>query len=236
MKNLSLILSIISLLAVLVLAFLQVKPANTEDTSSAGGPGIIGDLRVAFINSDSVLKHYEFLKSRGEILEAKKQKVEQDYMNRAQSLQNEIAAYQRNMNNMTVGQVRAVEEDLTKKRQNLQLYEESATQELMNDQAKLNKDLYDRITAYLKKYGKEKGLHVVFKFDPTSDILYGEAALDITNDIISGLNEEYKAEQFNRFVTAANYRAASGCLHAGYRFLHGGVYCHLPGNSGFPVP
>lgn len=195
MKNLSLILSVISLVAVIILGILQFKPAASSGTGDSSGPGIVGDLRVAFINSDSVLKHYEFLKARAEILEAKKKKVEQDYVNRAQSLQNEIAAYQRNMNNMTVGQVRAVEEDLTKKRQNLQMYEESATQELMSDQSKLNEELYKRITEYLKKYGKEKGLHVVFKFDPSSDILYGEEALDITNDIIAGLNSEYKAEQ-----------------------------------------
>jgi outer membrane protein len=195
MKNLSLILSVVALLGVGVLSFIHFKPVSGANDQVGSGPGIVGDLRVAYINSDSVLKNYQYLKARAEILEAKKQKVEQDYVNRAQSLQNEITAYQRNMNNMTVGQVRAVEEDLNKKRQNLQLYEESATQELMNDQAKLNKDLYDRITAYLQKYGKEKGLHIVFKFDPTSDILYGEAALDITPDIIKGLNDEYTVEQ-----------------------------------------
>jgi hypothetical protein len=35
----------------------------------------------------------------------------------------------------------------------------------------------------------------VFKYDPTSDVLFGEAALDITNDVIKGLNDEYTAEQ-----------------------------------------
>src|SRR5690606_15228498 len=118
-----------------------------------------------------------------------------DYINRAESLQKEIQAYQRNINNMTVGQVRAVEEDLGKKQQNLQLYEQSAAQELMNDQAKLNKELYDRITAFLSKYGKEKGLHMVLKWDTTSDVLYGVEALDITADVIAGLNAEYEAEK-----------------------------------------
>jgi outer membrane protein len=194
MKNISIILNIVLLVAVGVLYYLQFAP-KAEESNESGLPGMVGDLRVAYINSDSVLKHYTYLKERAEILEAKKKKVEQDYIDRAQSLQNEITAYQRNMNNMTVGQVRAVEEDLGKKQQNLQLYEQSATQELMNDQSKLNKDLYDRITAYLKKYGKDRGLHVVFKYDPTSDVLFGEAALDITNDVIKGLNDEYTAEQ-----------------------------------------
>jgi outer membrane protein len=141
------------------------------------------------------MEKYDYLKARVEVLEAKKNKVEQDYVNRAESLQKEIQAYQRNINNMTVGQVRAVEEDLGKKQQNLQLYEQSATQELMNDQAKLNKELYDRITAFLSKYGKEKGLHIVLKLDTSSDVLYGVEALDITADVVAGLNAEYAAEK-----------------------------------------
>jgi outer membrane protein len=88
-----------------------------------------------------------------------------------------------------------VEEDLGKKQQNLQLYEQSITQELMNDQSKLNQELYQRITAFLKEYGKEHGLHVVFKYDTTSDILYGEDILDITEDVIAGLNAAYTTEK-----------------------------------------
>ena len=182
------------MVAVGVLYYFHFSPGSTNSTSS-DTPGLVGDLRVAYINTDSVLKNYEYLKANAEILEAKKKKVEQDYVNRAESLQNEITAYQRNVNNMTVGQVRAVEEDLGKKQQNLQLYEQSLTQELMNDQSKLNKELYDRITAYLKKYGKESGLHVVFKFDTTSDVLYGEDALDITQVVVTGLNAEYSLEK-----------------------------------------
>jgi outer membrane protein len=193
MKNISLILNVVLLIAVGVLYYMHFAPQTATPIGSESR-GIVGDLKVAYINTDSVLKHYDYLKANAEILEAKKKKVEQDYVNRAQSLQNEITAYQRNVNNMTVGQVRAVEEDLGKKQQNLQLYEQSLTQELMNDQSKLNKELYDRITAYLKKYGKEYGLHVVFKLDPTSDVLYGEDALDITQDVLTGLNEEYTSE------------------------------------------
>lgn len=194
MKNISLILNGILLVAVGILYYFHFGSNGTAATTS-DTQGIVGDLKVAYINSDSVLKHYEYLKASAEVLEAKKKKVEQDYINRAQSLQNEITAYQRNVNNMTVGQVRAVEEDLGKKQQNLQLYEQTLTQDLMNDQNKLNKELYDRITAFLNKYGKERGLHVVFKYDTTSDILYGVDALDITQDVVNGLNSEYTVEK-----------------------------------------
>jgi outer membrane protein len=117
-------------------------------------------------------------------------------------LQNEIAAYQRNVGSMTLSQVRATEEDLGKKQQNLQLYQQSLSQQLMEEEAKLNRELYNRITEFLKKYGVENGLQVVLKFDPTSDVLYGGQALDITTDVVKGLNDNYKNEKLGGGVKA----------------------------------
>jgi outer membrane protein len=196
MKNLSIVLNIVLLIAVVVLYVLHFS-GRSSGRSAAGGGGdtTAVNVKIAYINSDSVLKYYEYLKVNKNQLEAKTKKMDQDYRTRALALQNDISAYQRNVNSMTLGQVRATEEDLTKKQQNLQLYQQSLSQQLMDEEAKLNKALYDRVTAFLKKYGQEKGLEVVLKYDPTSDVLYGRPALDISQDVIKGLNETYQLEK-----------------------------------------
>lgn len=193
MKHLPLILSTVLLVAVGVLYYLHFS-ANRSKTSTSADVAV-GDLTIAYINSDSVLTNYDFLKDNKVVLESKTRQMDSDYRNRAQSLQNEITAYQRNQANLTIGQARALEEDLAKKQQNLQLYQQSLGQELMNEESKLNKELYDRITAFLKKYSQENGLQVVLKFDPTSDVLFGAAGLDITNVVVKGLNNEYAIEK-----------------------------------------
>lgn len=193
MKNLSLILNIVLLVAVAVLFYLHFKPAGESSTS--GTSVTAGDLKVAYINSDTVLKYYEYLKTQKSQLEAKTQKMESEFRNRAMGLQNEIAAYQRNVSSMTLGQVKATEEDLTKKQQNLQLYQQSLSQQLMDEEAKLNKELYDRVTAFLKKYGTEKSLQLVLKRDQASDVLWATDMLDVSQDVIKGLNDEYATEK-----------------------------------------
>ncbi|HEX8040369.1 MAG TPA: OmpH family outer membrane protein [Chryseosolibacter sp.] len=207
MKNLSLILNIVLLVAVIILYVLHFSQQKIESTSSPSDTSSV-NLKLAYILSDSVLKHYEYLKVNREQLEAKTKKMDQDLRNRTMGLQNEISAYQRNVSGMTLGQARATEEDLGKKQQNLQLYQQSLQQQLMQDEAKLNKELYDRITVFLKKYGEEKGLQVVLKYDPTSDVLFGGPGLDITDDVIKGLNEDYKAEKGS--VAKADSTAAKG--------------------------
>ena len=139
MKNLSLILSIVLLVAVSVLYYLHFSTKGYNGAASTNTA--VGDLTLAYINSDSVLRHYDFLKENKVVLEEKTKKMDSDYRNRAQSLQSEIAAYQRNQSTLTIGQARALEEDLTKKQQNLQLYQQSLSQELMNEESKLNKEL-----------------------------------------------------------------------------------------------
>jgi outer membrane protein len=196
MKNLSLVLNAVLLVAVAVLYYFTFKSpsgsSNSDNKSAA-----LGDVTIAYISSDSVLKYYDYLKENKVIIEEKSKKMDTDFRNRAQSLQSEITAYQRNVSNLTIGQAKALEEDLTKKQQNLQMYQQSLSQELMNDEAKLNQELYKRITDFLKTYSEQNGLQVVFKYDVSSDVLFGNKALDITDAVVKGLNEAYATEKQN---------------------------------------
>lgn len=197
MKNLSLILNAVLLVAVGVLFYLQFSGnSKSSGNSASSSPSTVpSDIKIAYINSDSVLEKYEYLKANRVQLEAKTKKIEAEYRNRAQGLQNEITAYQRNVSSMTLGQVKAVEEDLGKKQQNLQMYQQSISQQLMEEEAKLNRELYNRVTKYLQKYAKDKDLHVVLKYDLSSDVLFAGEALDVSADVIQGLNDEYKQEK-----------------------------------------
>ncbi|HBK89617.1 MAG: OmpH family outer membrane protein [Cyclobacteriaceae bacterium] len=191
MKNLPLILSAVLLVAVAALYYLHFSGPSASQPASATAPG---DLKIAYINSDTILKYYDYFKVNSDRLEAKSKRLDQDLKSRAQGLQSEFESYQRNASTLTIGQARAVEEDLGKKRQNLQMYQESLSQEIMTDQDKLRGELYSRITKFLKTYSQQKGIQVVMKFDAASDLWYGESALDISKDVVNGLNEEYKQE------------------------------------------
>jgi outer membrane protein len=199
MKNVPIALSGLSLVAVAVLYFLHFSSTPKNSTSKAVAPG---EFKVAYLNSDSVLKYYDYYKEVKARFETKGKRLDQDLQNRAQALQNEIGAYQRNLSTMTIGQAKAVEEDLGKKQQNFRVYQQSVEQELVNDQSKVNGELYGNITSYLKTYGAERGLDAVLKFDPSSDLLYGSQAIDITQDVIKGLNEAFQLKKNETSVKA----------------------------------
>jgi len=201
-KNLSLILNVVLLAAVLVLYFLHFSSQNQRDESAKAKVVSALPVNIAFIHSDTLLKNYEFSKVAADELENKKDELQAEYENRDRGLQTEIANFQRNAQNMTIAQARAVEEDLTKKQQNLMRYQETLTQTLMQEEAKISNKLYDKVADYLRDYGMANNFQLVLTYQRGSGVLYANDSLNITQEIISGLNDAYHESQDADSVSA----------------------------------
>ena len=193
MKNLSLILNVVLLVAVCVLFYLQFNTAeNPKEEKSIMSSA---EYSVAYINSDSVLQNYDYFTELQEELQTKSKKLESEYQNRAQGLQKEFNDYQRNINSLTIGQAKALEEDLMKKQQNLRVYQESLSQELLKEESRISQELYKKVTGFLDEYSEANGLQLVVKYNQGSDVLYANDSMNITDAVIKGLNEAYAVEQ-----------------------------------------
>lgn len=193
MKNASLILNVVLLVAVVVLFILHFtrKPLGGGASGESFTPS---NVKVAYVNQDTLLKYYDFVKISKDKLDKQLKTFSDQLATRQASLQREVQAYQNGANNLTIGQARALEEDLQKKGQNLQLYEQSLQQQMMEEQSRVSQALYSKLTDFLKTYSKERGIAVVVKYDRESDVLYAGDSLDISRDVIKGLNDAWKIE------------------------------------------
>jgi outer membrane protein len=197
-KNISLALNIVLLVAVGVLYFLFFTTVKSPNSGSDLGVKVDSLSKrintIAYVNSDTLLEKYKFFQEEADKLEKKRKKMEADFSARAKGLQSEIEVFQNTAQNMTMNQARAMEEELMKKRQNLMQFQENLSQELMRDEARVNADLYERVAAFLNDYGKKHNLEVVLTYSKGSGVLYAKDSLDITNQVITGLNEIYKSD------------------------------------------
>ncbi|HET8859227.1 OmpH family outer membrane protein [Marivirga sp.] len=194
MKNLSLVLNVILIAAVAYL-FIDKFTGNgeVEDNTSTEQKDdkIYQNVAIAYVHSDSLLAKYDFMKEIESELGELSQKYEKEYQNRAQGLQNEISDFQRTAQNLTVAQGKALEENLMKKQQNLRIYQEDLSMKLRQKEAELNNELYKTISDYLKEYGDANNLQLVLTYSRGSDVLYANEGLEITNEVIEGLNKAY---------------------------------------------
>ena len=176
-----------------VLAFSSCETKEGGQPVSESASVAKSDLALAYVNSDSLAAKYLYFEEVNGKLEEKKAKYEKEFANRATGLQRQIEDFQKTANNMTIAQARAIEEDLTRKQQNLQQYQQTLTQDLLKEESKLNRELYEAVAKYLENYGSENGLDFIFKHSTGGEIWYGNSALDITEPIIEGLNAQYNS-------------------------------------------
>ncbi|OIP84432.1 MAG: hypothetical protein AUK44_02600 [Porphyromonadaceae bacterium CG2_30_38_12] len=201
MKNLSLILNAILLIAVIVL-FVKVFGTNKNEstTFSADAKQVAkpGKYPFAYINVDSLLSNYQFAKDANESLIRKQEDSRLSINTQAQQLQIEMGEFQKKLEaNAFLSRERAEQEQarLVKRQQELQQLDGKLSQQIMQVQQKMSEQLRDTINAFLKHYNKNKKYEIIFSNTSSDNILYAEKGYDITAEITKQLNERFKAKK-----------------------------------------
>ncbi|MGC3977112.1 MAG: OmpH family outer membrane protein [Paludibacteraceae bacterium] len=200
MKNLSLILNAILLVAVIVL-FVKVFGKGGQDdagqvaVNEGGKASNITKLPIAYVNIDSLLLNYTFAKQANEALAKKQEDSRLTVNSRQRELQGEFIDFQKKLeNNAFLSRERAEQEQLRlqKKQQDLQATTERLSQQIMEQQQKMSEQLRDTIDAFMKQYNKGGKYQLILSNTANDNILYAEKSYDITADVIKKLNERYK--------------------------------------------
>ncbi|MBU1374035.1 MAG: OmpH family outer membrane protein, partial [Bacteroidetes bacterium] len=151
---------------------------------------------IVYVNSDSLLNNYQYFKELKTKFEGKSKKADADLKDKGAAFQREVAAYQQGANTMSADQRSQTEQRLARKQQELQVYQQNAGTALQNEEAQENEKLYDKVAQYLKKHAKENGYKMVLTYSKgNSAILFADESLDVTKEVIKGLNEAYKSEK-----------------------------------------
>lgn len=165
-------------------------PAKKADTAAPAA----GAATIVYVNSDSLLTKYQYFKDLKVKLDGKSKTAQADLAAKQQAFQREVGQYQQQQNTLPADQRAATEQRLARKQQELQAYSQNAGAALQNEQATENEKLYDKVAEYLKGYAKTKGYKMVLTYSKgNSAILFADETLDVTNEVIIGLNEAYKA-------------------------------------------
>ena len=173
------------------------KEAKTETKTDKSATAVVADNeKIVYVNSDSLLSKYEYFKAIKTKMETKSRAAESDLAAKGQAFQREVQQYQAQANTFPADQRAATEQRLQRKDQELKAYQQNAASALQNESAKENEALYDKVAEYLKGYAKGKGYKMVLtytKSNPT--ILFADETLDVTGEVIKGLNEAYNKDK-----------------------------------------
>ena len=132
--------------------------------------------------------------STKEIILKKSENSRASVNQKATSLRSEMQEFQRKIeNNAFLTRERAEQEQqrLLQKQQELQELDARLSQELMNEQQKLNEQLRDTVVAQLKVFNKDKGYQIIYSNTLGDNILLANDIYDITAEVLDYLNKNY---------------------------------------------
>ena len=156
-----------------------------------------GALPVAYINLDSILQGYTFALEAQDKLMTRQENARLELNQKARTLQNEMADFQRKLeNNAFLSRERAESEQqrLIKKQQDLENREAQLTQEIMLENQQLQAQLADTILSFLKELNAEGRYQMIFSNNAKDNILLSAEGYDITAEVVSALNARYTAK------------------------------------------
>ncbi|PKP21165.1 MAG: hypothetical protein CVU05_07380 [Bacteroidetes bacterium HGW-Bacteroidetes-21] len=197
MKNISLIINAVLIVAVAVLFFLHFSGPGTSGTSNSNDSlnvevdSVIPN-KYACINIDSLLRNYEYYNELETQLLDKQKKKEAELSSKMAAFEKEAQDFQRKVQaNAFLSQESAQkqEQELYAKQQNLMKWKDDVSMELAQEGQLLESQLLDTVTTFLKQFNKTEKYEIIFN---SAAFLQNAEYLNITDTVVTLLNEKHR--------------------------------------------
>ncbi|HNW57194.1 MAG TPA: OmpH family outer membrane protein [Bacteroidales bacterium] len=195
MKKLSIVLYAVIFLAIGVLFFLQFSGNKHRNItkSAAGIPA--GD--IAYVNIDSVIINFNMFADKRDALVSKSKDAEAELNSKGGQYEKAARDYQDKATKGLITRATAaqIEQSLVQQQQELVNLRDKLQSNLVEEEQVMNRQVLEYITTYLDEHKSEYNYKYILGKSFGSVILYSDNALDITQQVLDGLNKKYQAEK-----------------------------------------
>ena len=202
MKNTSLILSIIALVAVVVFGALSLTKGENngvqENGESVEATASKGD--IVYIDLDRILMEYDMANDLRSVVETKIQNIQAEVNRRGKKLENDVIEFQNKIDKGLLTRTNAEIQSQKLSQQELEFnnYAAQKQQEVEEEQIVMMNQLGDAIQTFLTKYNEEKQYAMIITNQGGTPVITADQGLNITDDVLAGLNEEYIKSKNNK--------------------------------------
>ena len=203
MKAFNTVLSVVLLIAV---GFLFWKVYDTPDRKSGKSNSSeeiaerlnsdeFAPARIAYINTDSLVKDYEYHKELRAELEEKAKRLESDLSSKSKVFEENLSILQQQAESMSQEELQSHQMDLERTREGLLRYRDEQANQLALQERELNQRIKDDMESVLNDIKEEYNLDFVLSFDPNSILLNANEDYNITALVVDRLNKKYHSKK-----------------------------------------
>jgi outer membrane protein len=207
MKKVNLIIHIVLGIAVVVLFVLyftsegeklrQVTGQEEEAAETSKGTEIKGNLRIAYVNIDSLLSEYHMYQDKRDEFTDEQSSSQAKLQSRSQRLQQQYEDLKEKLDKglITRSKARMMQQELSKEEQELYQMRNQISSELSEKEQVIYRQVLQSIMDYLDDYAAENNYHFILSYSFGGPILYKHKRFNITQRVVEGLNEQYHNNQ-----------------------------------------
>lgn len=198
MKNLQVVLFALLFLAVAVLYFLTFKGKSTNKDGNGSDSSIpVTASDIAYVNIDTLIIKFDMFSERRDALMAREQQATAELNSKGSAYERGARDYQDKVSKGLVTRATAaeMEQALLQQQQELVNLRDRLQGDLMEEEQVMNRQVLDYITTFLQENKDQYKYQYVLGKSFGSVVLYGDAALDITQQVLDGLNAKYQSEK-----------------------------------------
>lgn len=199
MKKLQLTVVIVFTLAIAGLYILYFTGIGAKGESGGFSSSVapVEDNQIFFVQIDTVLANYDMAIDLADELERSFESSDAEFAAEQSAYQQELSDYQDRYNRglITRSEATNIEQQLYVKQQELLQLQQSLSDELTEQQSVMNRRLIDAIMQYLNDNNQNYNYRYVLGASFGGNILYANESLDITQSVITGLNDAYMEQR-----------------------------------------
>lgn len=200
MKNLSLALNLLLLAAVAYLFYVHFSNNKSKAGNNSSGMMATKDsncnkAHIAYVELDSMYENITYIKQRRTEMEAKQKRIEGEWETGMRGLEAKKNEFLKRGAAITQQEAEVFQGQLIQQQQQIDSKKQQAGQALSEESFSFTENVQKSLRDFLNEYNKEKKYMYILTTGTGLDYLvYKDPALNITGDVVKGMNEKMKGK------------------------------------------
>ena len=147
---------------------------------------------IVYVDSNKLLENYQGMQAARQAFQQKANIWQANIDTLKAELDREIRSYETGKSGMSAKERSLTEELIKTKRQQFIDYQQGIQQKSQQEDYQMTEQVLIEVNTFIEQYGKQHGYKMVLGANNSGNIVYGDEALDITNELQEALNAQYQ--------------------------------------------
>jgi outer membrane protein len=148
--------------------------------------------KVVYVDAVRLISKYKEVEAVRKDLNAKSEIWQANLDTLRAEAEKAIAKYNNNKNSSSPRELKLMEELVQSKQDQFLTYQQTVKEQYQKQDQEISGKILQKVNDYIKKYGEEKGFTIILAATQYGNIAYADKSLDITEEVLAGLNKEYQ--------------------------------------------